>query len=86
MASTASMLCMILITLFVPPLGVFLIAGCGMDFWINVLLTILGYLPGHIHAFYLLYVYYSRRRAVNPVTDADAPGVYSDRIKRAKHS
>jgi hypothetical protein len=26
----------------VPPLGVFMIAGCGVDFWINVLLTILG--------------------------------------------
>lgn len=26
----------------VPPLGVFLISGCGVDFWINVLLTILG--------------------------------------------
>ncbi|KAB8076038.1 UPF0057-domain-containing protein [Aspergillus leporis] len=78
MAGTCSMLCLILITLFIPPLGVFLISGCGVDFFINILLTILGYLPGHIHAFYLEYVYYSHR---NGATDR-APGVYSERIQR----
>ncbi len=32
---------------FLPPLGVFLEEGtCDKDFWINVLLTILGYIPG----------------------------------------
>ncbi|GAA5808347.1 hypothetical protein MFLAVUS_001737 [Mucor flavus] len=28
--------------------------GCGADFWINLCLTLLGYIPGHIHAFYVL--------------------------------
>lgn len=28
--------------------------GCGADFWINVILTILGYIPGHVHAFYVM--------------------------------
>jgi uncharacterized membrane protein YqaE (UPF0057 family) len=37
-----------------PPLGVFLEVGLGTQFWINVLLTILGYLPGVIHALYLI--------------------------------
>ncbi|KAJ5573761.1 uncharacterized protein N7459_008188 [Penicillium hispanicum] len=72
----------------VPPLGVFLISGCGVDFWINVLLTILGYFPGHIHAFYLEYVYYDRRKR-DPMTRATqrpAPGVYSDRIQTGGHS
>ncbi len=27
------------------------------DFWINVLLTILGYLPGIIHALYIIFKY-----------------------------
>ncbi|KAL2863308.1 YqaE/Pmp3 family membrane protein [Aspergillus lucknowensis] len=79
MAGTASMLCLIIITLFFPPLGVFLISGCSVDFLINILLTILGYLPGHIHAFYLEYVYYQNREAV---AAQPAPGVYSDRIQR----
>ncbi|KAI9028808.1 hypothetical protein CLU79DRAFT_832184 [Phycomyces nitens] len=46
--------CLILIIILLPPLGVFLMHGCGADFWINLCLTLLGYLPGHIHAFYLL--------------------------------
>ncbi|KAF2764050.1 hypothetical protein EJ03DRAFT_332198 [Teratosphaeria nubilosa] len=33
----------------VPPLGAFFVAGCGADLLINILLTILGYFPGHIH-------------------------------------
>jgi uncharacterized membrane protein YqaE (UPF0057 family) len=37
----------------VPPLGVFLISGCGVDFFINILLTILGYV---LHSlFYFLW-------------------------------
>lgn len=27
------------------------------DFWINVLLTILGYLPGIVHALYIIFKY-----------------------------
>ncbi|KAJ5495289.1 Plasma membrane proteolipid 3 [Penicillium diatomitis] len=83
-----STLCLILITIFIPPLGVFMISGCGMDFWINVLLTILGYFPGHIHAFYLEYVYY-QRRDLDPATRATmkpASGVYSERIQNGGHS
>ncbi|KAL3430696.1 hypothetical protein BDV09DRAFT_14920 [Aspergillus tetrazonus] len=79
MAGSASMLCLIILTIFIPPLGVFLISGCSVDFLINIMLTILGYLPGHIHAFYLEYVYYKNREAA--MADP-APGVYSDRIQR----
>ncbi|BCS27627.1 YqaE/Pmp3 family membrane protein [Aspergillus puulaauensis] len=82
MAGTVSMLCLIIITLFIPPLGVFLISGCGADFLINILLTILGYFPGHIHAFYLEYVYYHNRDSMTP---GRAPGVYSDRIQQGGH-
>ena len=42
-------ICLIIITLFLPPLGVLMVSGCGADFCINLLLTILGFFPGHIH-------------------------------------
>lgn len=37
-----------------PPLGVFLKVGFGVHFWINILLTLLGYFPGVLHAFYVI--------------------------------
>ncbi|KAJ3852702.1 hypothetical protein EV368DRAFT_82277 [Lentinula lateritia] len=49
MAFTTSDICKILIAIFIPPLGVFLERGCNADFLINILLTILGYIPGIIH-------------------------------------
>ncbi|KAL2054358.1 hypothetical protein ABVK25_005499 [Lepraria finkii] len=60
MANALSAVVVVIITIFIPPLGVFLIAGCGADLLINICLTLLGYFPGHIHAFYLEYVYYDR--------------------------
>ncbi|OZJ02490.1 hypothetical protein BZG36_04364 [Bifiguratus adelaidae] len=47
--------CLILITLLFPPVGVFMMRGCHADFWINCGLTLLGYIPGHVHAFYIMY-------------------------------
>jgi uncharacterized membrane protein YqaE (UPF0057 family) len=40
----------LLLSIFLPPLGVFLKVGIGLQFWINVILTLLGYVPGIIHA------------------------------------
>ncbi len=40
--------------IFLPPLGVFLQVGLGRDFWINVVLTLLGYLPGILHAVWVI--------------------------------
>ncbi len=37
-----------------PPLGVFLQVGIGKHFWLNILLTILGYLPGIVHAVWII--------------------------------
>jgi len=45
---------LLIVALFLPPLTAFLKVGCGVQFWINVLLTILGWLPGVIHAWYLV--------------------------------
>ena len=44
----------IIIAIFLPPLGVFLQVGLGKDFWINILLTLLGYLPGLVHAIWII--------------------------------
>jgi uncharacterized membrane protein YqaE (UPF0057 family) len=48
----------ILCAILLPPLGVFLQVGIGLQFWLNILLTLLGYIPGIIHA---LWVILSRR-------------------------
>lgn len=40
--------------IFLPPLGVFLQVGIGTAFWINLLLTFLGYIPGIIHAVWII--------------------------------
>ncbi|KZT26303.1 plasma membrane proteolipid 3 [Neolentinus lepideus HHB14362 ss-1] len=62
MAFTASDICkytlsQIFFAIFVPPIGVFLERGCGADLLINILLTILGYIPGIIHALYIILKY-----------------------------
>ena len=44
----------ILIAIVLPPLGVFLQVGFGKDFWINILLTLLGYVPGLVHAIWII--------------------------------
>jgi uncharacterized membrane protein YqaE (UPF0057 family) len=44
----------IIVAIILPPLGVFLQEGLGAQFWINVLLTILGYIPGIIHAVWII--------------------------------
>jgi uncharacterized membrane protein YqaE (UPF0057 family) len=44
----------ILLAILLPPLGVFLQVGLGLHFWLNILLTILGYVPGIIHAVWII--------------------------------
>ncbi|HET7267581.1 MAG TPA: YqaE/Pmp3 family membrane protein [Oleiagrimonas sp.] len=44
----------IILSVIIPPVGVFLQVGFGLQFWLNVLLTILGYFPGLIHALYII--------------------------------
>jgi uncharacterized membrane protein YqaE (UPF0057 family) len=40
--------------IILPPLGVFLQVGITAQFWINILLTLLGYIPGIIHAVWII--------------------------------
>ena len=44
----------IIIAIFLPPLGVFLQVGLGGQFWLNILLTLLGYVPGLVHAIWII--------------------------------
>ncbi|MFA0960802.1 MAG: YqaE/Pmp3 family membrane protein [Cyclobacteriaceae bacterium] len=44
----------IILAILLPPLGVAMRYGLSSKFWINLILTILGYIPGVIHAFYVL--------------------------------
>ena len=44
----------IVLSVIVPPLGVFLQVGLRRHFWLNVLLTILGYVPGLVHAVWVI--------------------------------
>jgi len=44
----------IILAIILPPLGVFLQVGIGKHFWINIILTLLGYIPGIVHAVYII--------------------------------
>jgi len=44
----------IIAAILLPPLGVFLQVGIGFQFWINILLTLLGYIPGIVHAVWII--------------------------------
>lgn len=47
----------IVVSIILPPLGVFWQVGLTKQFWINVLLTILGYIPGLVHAVWVIAKY-----------------------------
>lgn len=44
----------IIFAILLPPVGVFLQVGLGLQFWINIVLTLFGYLPGIIHAIWVI--------------------------------
>ncbi len=44
----------IIFAIILPPLGVFLEVGLGKHFWINILLTLLGFVPGIVHAVWVI--------------------------------
>jgi uncharacterized membrane protein YqaE (UPF0057 family) len=44
----------LIFAILLPPVGVFLTVGIGGAFWLNILLTILGYIPGIVHAVWII--------------------------------
>ncbi|WP_439651191.1 YqaE/Pmp3 family membrane protein [Pontibacter harenae] len=49
-SSTTTSIVEIILAIILPPLAVFLHDGIGTSFWINIILTLLFFLPGIIHA------------------------------------
>lgn len=44
----------ILLAILLPPLGVFFQVGLGFHFWLNIVLTLCGFIPGIVHALYII--------------------------------
>ncbi len=44
----------IVLAIVLPPLGIFMTVGVGPTLLINILLTLLGWLPGSIHALWVI--------------------------------
>jgi uncharacterized membrane protein YqaE (UPF0057 family) len=49
------LLVLILLSVFLPPLAAFFVVGLSTHFWINLILTLLGWLPGTVHALWLVF-------------------------------
>ncbi len=44
----------VVLSVLLPPLGVFLQERIKVQFWLNILLTLLGYIPGVVHAVWII--------------------------------
>jgi uncharacterized membrane protein YqaE (UPF0057 family) len=44
----------VILAIFLPPVAAFLQVGVSEHFWINIILTLLGGIPGVIHALWLV--------------------------------
>ena len=44
----------IILAIVLPPVAAFMQVGIGVHFWLNILLTLLGGLPGMVHALWLV--------------------------------
>ncbi|EAU81515.1 hypothetical protein CC1G_10973 [Coprinopsis cinerea okayama7 len=53
-ASSGADVLLYIVAIFLPPFAVFLKTGCSGDLLINILLWILGWIPGIIHAWYVI--------------------------------
>ncbi|MEL6246004.1 MAG: YqaE/Pmp3 family membrane protein [Pseudomonadota bacterium] len=51
---SANDLLLILASILLPPLAVALKRGIGWPFVLNILLTVLGYVPGLVHAIWIV--------------------------------
>ena len=44
----------IILAIFLPPVAAFLTVGLGLHFWLNLILTLIFFVPGVIHALWLV--------------------------------
>ena len=47
----------IILAIILPPVGVFMQVGFSKHFFINIILTLFGYIPGVIHAVWVIAKY-----------------------------
>ncbi len=56
----------LILSILMPPVGVLVTVGFGGQFWLNVLLTLLGYVPGVVHAMWIV----AYRPTIHPARQA----------------
>ena len=56
----------VILAILLPPVGVFLKVGFGLHFWLNIVLTLLGYVPGLVHAIWIIARDDGSRQPVRP--------------------
>ncbi|KAI0037201.1 hypothetical protein K488DRAFT_81423 [Vararia minispora EC-137] len=52
--SPTSDVCLYFLAIFIPPAAVFFKRACGADLLINICLWVLGWIPGVLHAWYII--------------------------------
>ncbi len=52
--ANVSKLVRILLAIFLPPIAVLVTEGIGLQFLLNILLTLLGGIPGMVHALWII--------------------------------
>ncbi|CAO1613862.1 unnamed protein product [Jaminaea pallidilutea] len=62
--SSGSDILLYFLAIFIPPIPVAIKRGCHADTWINIALTLLAWLPGVIHAFWIIGKYPDSRPRV----------------------
>lgn len=72
-----------IINLLFPPAAVCLLTGLGADLFINCILFLLGIIPSHIHASYITWTYFRRKRKVRKGVYPGPwrPLIYSERVQ-----
>lgn len=59
-------------TIFLPPMSVYLRKGKGLHFRVNIFLTVLGYVPGLVHAIWIVFHSGEPTGTVNPSAATDS--------------
>ncbi|MCX7927376.1 MAG: YqaE/Pmp3 family membrane protein [Candidatus Omnitrophica bacterium] len=44
----------VIFAIFLPPVAAFMQVGVSVHFWVNIILCILGFVPGMVHALWLV--------------------------------
>ncbi|RKF64384.1 hypothetical protein OnM2_019086, partial [Erysiphe neolycopersici] len=66
-------LILIILALLLPPLAVLLKDGCGTHLLMNIILTLLGFFPGIVHALYVLCTHDNRSKKKNQAPLQNGP-------------